>query len=148
MIVGLHAHTIDVIDHSGDIIATHPRRFGSSMTRDVDILSTLEPLSRKPGAWSNSLLRKDLPAEIAEWMDDMDHEERAHLISMLKSTAESVGYRSVVAALGYLSRQPRPISAIELEITARRIDTFGLDAKPDPGPDLTYYDDALLRRRA
>jgi len=143
VLLGIRAHTVDVLDRSGRVVVTHPRSFGTRRTDTVDHRTSLEVLMRNVGAWPNSGLRETAPARIR---DELDHMPRAQLkesIRLLAGMSERFGFEAAIAAMEEAVSKDR-LNASDAMVLAARISGFGLFTEPEPGPDLSVYDQAFL----
>lgn len=148
VIVGLRAHKVTIADRSGEIVATHVRRFGSRHTEDIDPMASLRLLGSRPGAWGNSRIREAIPEELAAYLDIQPREALSEYLDMLDSASRVADYDAAIDAMCQLSARSTDFTRNDLEMLARRIATYGKQGVPEPGPDLSYYDDQLLKRGA
>lgn len=58
VLVGIQAHTVDILTEGGQILTTHRRSFGEGRTDISDYSTTLAVLMKNSGAWENSGLRR------------------------------------------------------------------------------------------
>ena len=61
VLVGIHAHTIDILTEGGQVITTHKRVFGDNRSDVSDYTTTLAVLMKNSGAWGNSGLKTGNP---------------------------------------------------------------------------------------
>lgn len=54
VLVGIRAHTIDILMEGGQVVTTHRRVFGEGRTDISDYSTTLAVLMKNCGAWENS----------------------------------------------------------------------------------------------
>lgn len=144
-IVGIGAHTIVALAPTGEVLAEHTRRFGKKKTKSVDPAQSVYLLSKKPGGWKNSHLRRALPPSVTEHMDKYTHQELRRDLSLLAEAVEKSGFESSMDAIEAIAqRNPEKISFFEVGVLAARIANFGLDTPVVEGADLTHYDKVFL----
>lgn len=75
VLVGIHAHTIDILTEEGQVITTHKRVFGDNRSDVSDYTTTLAVLMKNSGAWGNSGLRQETPDALRTYMDAQPKEK-------------------------------------------------------------------------
>ena len=143
VLLGIRAHSIDVLDKSGRVIMTHPRSFGSRRTDTVDHRTSLEVLMRNVGAWPNSGLRETAPEAIRDELDRQPRAQRKKSLKMLAGLSERFGFDVAISAMEEAVCRDR-LNASDATVLAARIAGLGLFGEPEPGPDLSVYDQAFL----
>jgi transposase len=145
VIVAIRAHTVEIYDPDGCVIATHHRRFGSSRTESIDAASTVSCLVKKPGAWRNSRLRMSMPEAVVNRLDALGKDELREDLRLLAHSIERNGLESTFDALDVLAREHEQFpDFFQVGVLAARIADFGLDRQPLGGGNLTIYDDVFL----
>lgn len=69
VLVGIRAHTIDILTEGGKVVTTHHRAFGEGRTDISDYSTTMAVLMKNSGAWENSGLRRETPDALRAYMD-------------------------------------------------------------------------------
>lgn len=145
VVIAVRAHTVDIIDTDGCVIATHHRRFGKSRTESIDAASTVHCLIKKPGAWRNSRLREMVPQSVVTKMDALDKDGLREDLRLLAQSIERNGMENTFDALDVLAREHEEFpDFFQVGVLAARIADFGLDTAPLPGGDLGIYDKVFL----
>ena len=54
VLVGIRAHTVDILTEGGQVVTTHRRAYGDNRTDISDYSTTLAVLMKNSGAWGNS----------------------------------------------------------------------------------------------
>lgn len=143
VLLGIRAHSIDVLDKSGRVIVTHPRSFGRSRTDTLDHRTSLEVLMRNVGAWPNSGLRETAPGALRDELDRQPRTQRKKSLKMLAGLSERFGFEVAISAMEEAVSRNR-LNASDATVLASRIAGLGLFSEPEPGPDLSAYDRAFL----
>jgi len=143
VLLGIRAHSIDVLDQDGRIITTHPRRFGRSRTDTLDHRTSLAVLMRNVGAWPNSGLRETAPEALRDELDRQPRAQRKKSLKMLAGLSERFGFEVAISAMEEAVSRDR-LNASDATVLASRIAGLGLFSEPEPGPDLSVYDQAFL----
>ena len=139
--VAVGAHTITIIDTTGEIIATHRRVFGKKRTESVDPITQIRLLARRPGGWKNTRLRAEMPPSIVEHLDTLEKDALRRDLVTLYESCERSGYEATMRALGILSEEhERFPDFFSVSVLAARIFDLGLDIEPVSGADLSCYD--------
>ena len=142
--VGFRAHTVEVLTQDGVHLATHRRGYGKKRSEHIDHTAMISALVAKPGAWANSELRRDLGDRRARgFLDHLDEHMLAAYLRVIKTQARTHGLGQVLDGLDWLVANRREFSPADLGTVTARLDGFGLDRAPDPGPDLGAYDAAF-----
>jgi len=145
VVCAMRAHTIDILDGDGCVIASHVRRFGKSRTESIDVASTVRYLINKPGAWQNSRLRASMPHSVTSRMDALTKDELKEDLGLLAQSIERSGLECTFDALDVLAREHEDFpDFFQVGVLAARIADFGLDTLPVPGGNLAVYDDVFL----
>lgn len=148
VIVGYKAHTLQFVSASGELVAEHRRQYGRAKTQTTNPMSSLHLLRRRPGAWMNSEVRRSLPEKLRSWLDGQPKDMLTAYLRMLEDCAAQTDFDTAVESISVLVERGKAFSESDVKVLAWRLDTFGLDAKPDPGPELEVYDVQLLGRGA
>ena len=139
--VGIGAHTIDIIDTTGEIIASHRRVFGKKRTESVDPVTQIRLLARRPGGWKNTRLRAEMPPGIVEHLDSLEKDALRRDLATLYESCERSGYEATMRALEILSEEhERFPDFFSVSVLAARIFDMGLEIEPLSGADLSCYD--------
>ena len=143
VLLGVRAHSIDVLDKAGRVIVTHPRSFGRIRTDTSDHRTSLAVLMRNPGAWPNSGLRETAPEAIRDELDRMTRAQLKESLKLMGGLSERFGFEAAISAMEEAVSRDR-LNASDTMVLAARMAGFGLFAEPEPGPDLSVYDRAFL----
>jgi hypothetical protein len=141
--VQVGAYTVVALAPEGTVIATHRRRFGSRRTDSVDPRTPLTRLARNPGAWGNSAVREQAPADLRTRLDTYARDELRAVLHVWATLHRQYGEAVAVQALTEAVQRGRAVVA-DATVLAARLATWGPDRPADPGPDLHAYDAALL----
>ena len=143
VLLGIRAHSIDVLDQDGGVITTHLRRFGPRRTDTIDHRTSLAVLMRNVGAWPNSGLREQAPGSIRDELDRQPRVQLKESLKLLGNLSERFGLDVAISAMEEAVSKDR-LNVCDTTVLATRIAGFGLFTEPEPGPDLCVYDDAFL----
>jgi len=143
VVLGVRAHTVDVLDPGGRLIVTHRRSFAERRTDTVDHRTSLAQLLRNPGAWRNSGIRESAPRALRAELDARDRAGLRQALRLMAGLASDFGFEVALAAMEEAAGRGR-LNAADACVLAARISGFGLTADPEPGPDLSVYDRAFL----
>lgn len=144
VLVSIWATHIDILRQDGSILVSHKREFGKDRTDSVDYSTTLATLMKNPGAWMESGIRQQAPHPLTEYLDQKDKRERKKQLHVLYELAERYSLSTAFEAMTRSIRNDK-LNASDARVLAERIFKFGLHTKPSAGPDLTLYDDLLLK---
>jgi len=146
VICGIRANSIDVYDRSGTLIVTHDRQYGQRRTESIDPVSSMALLAHRASAWPNSHLRDQMPENIVARLDTLDRGELRKDLSLLAESCDRSGFDATMSALELLDiSQPQAPDFFEVGCMAARIAGYGLDTPPEDGPDLSVYDQMLMK---
>lgn len=144
VVLGIRAHTIDVLDAAGRVIVTHRRSFGERRTDTVDHRTSLAQLLRNPGAWRNSGIRESAPKALRAELDLRDRAGLRQGLKLMAGLTSDFGFEVALAAMTEAAGRGH-LNGPDATVLAARIAGFGLTAEPEPGPDLSAYDRAFLQ---
>ena len=147
MTVQVGAYTVAALAPEGTVIATHRRRFGSRRTDSSDPRTQLTRLARNPGAWGNSAVREQAPADLRTRLDTYARDELRAVWHAWATLHGQYGEAVAVQALTEAVQRGRAVVA-DATVLAARLATWGPDRPADPGPDRHAYDAALLPQGA
>lgn len=99
VLVGIHAHTIDILTENGEILTTHRRAFGDSRTDTSDYSTSLAMLMKNSGAWSNSGLRRETPDLLRTYMDAQPRNKLKDCLRIMNELTDQYGFRTAVDAM-------------------------------------------------
>lgn len=140
--VAYGAATVAFANAAGEVLAEHPRRFGSAPS-SPDPASQLGMLAKRPGAWRNSPARAAMPGSVAARIDAMGARALSNLAACMERWCRSWSYDEVAAALDEVLARTGAVREPDVEMTLARMGGFGLGTAPDVGPDLSAYDGLL-----
>ena len=140
----LRATTVEFISEAGEKLSSHRREFGKKKTQSIDPAGQLQLLSKRPGGWTNSRVRADIPPRVVNHLDTLEKSELKRHLTLLYEASERSGLEATFEALEKLASQKDSIpDFFDVGVLAARIADFGLDTAPIPGADLGCYDHFL-----
>ena len=142
VLVGLRAHTVEILTKDYEILTVYDRSYGSQRTDSTDYRTTLAMLMKNIGAWPNSGIREQMPMALRKAMDAQPREELRQSLRALQQLSEVYDLETAIAALDESLRLDRTRFA-DTAILAARIHGYGLMSPPEKGPDLKVYDRLL-----
>lgn len=142
VLVGIRAHYIDILNPDGSLLVRHKRQYGKDRTDVVDYSTSLEMLSRNPGAWLNSGVRQDVSELLRNYMDSLEKPALKNAIRLMGNLNREYGYSVTLEAME-LAVKFGNVNRSDVAILAARIKGFGFDTPPEPGPSLDVYDELL-----
>ena len=144
VLVGIHAHTIDILTQEGQLLTTHRRAFGESRTDISDHSTTLAVLMKNSGAWSNSGLRSETPDTLRAYMDAQPKEKLKDCLRIMNELTNQYGFRAAASAMEMACARGN-INICDASVLAARITGYGISTPPEAGPSLEVYDEAFLK---
>lgn len=145
ILLGIRAHTIEVLRKDGSILTTHRRMYGETRTDVSDHSTTLATLLKNTGAWDNSGLRTEAPDALRQYMDAQSREKRKDCLRVWKDLSDHYGFPAAVSALEQTAQRGN-VNFCDASVLANRITGYGIDTPPEPGPPLTVYDEMFLKQ--
>lgn len=142
VLVGLKAHTVEILTKDFRILTTHSRQYGSQRTDIIDYRTSLAVLMRNVGAWPNSGIREQIPDSLRQAMDEQPREELRQSLRTLQQLSQNYDFETAIAALDEGLRLNRRHFA-DAAVLAARIHGYGLMTTPEKGPNLKIYDNLL-----
>jgi len=143
LIIGLKAHELVVYRQDGSVLCTHPRVYGEERTDSADYRTSLATLLRKPGAWSNSVLRSQMSEEVRQVMDGLSKPELKTVLRVLTDSSAHFGFEVAMVSLEEAIQLGR-LDRYSLGAVASRVAFEELGEQCVLGPDLACYDRAFL----
>lgn len=144
VLVGIHAHTIDILTEGGQVITTHRRAFGEDRTDISDHSTTLAVLMKNSGAWGNSGLRQETPDALRNYMDAQPKEKLKDCLRIMNELTYQYGFHAAVDAMEMACARGN-INICDASVLAARITGYGIHTPPEAGPSLDVYDEAFLK---
>jgi hypothetical protein len=141
--VQVGAYTVAALAPDGTVIATHRRRFGHRRTDGIGPRTQLARLARNPGAWGNSAVREQAPADLRTRLDPDARDARRAVFHVWATLHGQYGEAVALQALTEAVQRGRAVVA-DATVLAARLATWGPERPADPGPDLHADDVALL----
>ncbi|WP_084559707.1 IS21 family transposase [Corynebacterium phocae] len=140
----LSSEEVTFLDEKYNPVVVLPRSFGTNPDIIYSPASLLAHLSRKPGAWNQSMLRNDVPEQLKQWLDKATADKRAEAFSALDKVQDTTSFSAAVTAATRMVSQPTiteevtVINRHNLDMLARRIH----EGKPIPEStaNLAAYD--------
>ena len=118
--VAYGAHAAAFADASGEVVAEHPRGFGTPCN-GPDAASQLALLSLRPGAWRNSAVRAAMPAEAAAHMDSMEAGARRDLLFCMGKWCRNDDIGQVGSAIAEVLAAMGRVKPSDVEMTIARM---------------------------
>ena len=142
VLVGIRAHTVDILEPSGQILTRYERQYGEQRSDSNDYRTTLAQLMRNVGAWKNSGLRKLIPDPLLEVMDSQPRDELQKTLRIMYRLNRDYDFETALRALEEGLRINRT-NFHDAAALAARMTGYGLSTAPEQGPDLRHYDQLL-----
>lgn len=143
VLVGIRAHSIEILTESGQIVTTHRRIFGEGRSDISDYSTTLAVLMKNAGAWENSGLRKETPDMLRAYMDAQPKEKLKDCLRIMNELTNQYGFEAAVSAMELASTRGN-INICDASVLAERITGYGIHTPPETGPSLAVYDEVFL----
>lgn len=144
VLVGIRAHTVEILSEGGQVITTHRRAFGEGRTDISDYSTTLAVLMKNSGAWGNSGLRRETPDSLRAYMDAQPKEKLKDCLRIMNELTGQYGFEAAVSAMEMASARGN-INICDASVLAARITGYGIYTPPEAGPSLEAYDEAFLK---
>ena len=144
VLVGIHAHTIDILTEGGQVITTHRRAFGEGRTDISDYSTTLAVLMKNSGAWGNSGLRRETPDALRAYIDAQPKEKLKDCLRIMNELTNQYGFHAAASAMEMACARGN-INICDASVLAARITGYGICTPPETGPSLAVYDEAFLK---
>ena len=145
VLVGIRAHTVDILTDGGQVRITHRRMFGEGRTDVSDYSTTLAVLMRNSGAWHESGLRRETPDALRTYMDSQPKEKLKDCLQIMNELTNQYGFQAAASAME-LAASRGEVNICDASVLAARITGYGIDTPPNPGPSLNVYDEAFLKK--
>ncbi len=142
VMVGLRAHTVEILADDLSVLTVYDRMFGAERTDTTDYRTTLATLLKNVGAWRNSGIREKLPDPLRQALDAQPKEALRQSLRALEQLSQTYDFETAVAALEEGLRLDRTRLS-DTAVLAARIRGYGLMRAPEKGPDLRVYDRLL-----
>jgi hypothetical protein len=137
----ISAHHVSVLDATThEVLASHRRAWSTSPTSHVDVVSQLRVLTIKGRGWRNTAIRSQLPESLVNALDALDPTPRRHALAQLADSMQASGVQATLQAVDEVRARGRMVDFTAVAAFAARINGYGLDPEPLPGPDLGVYD--------
>lgn len=143
VLVGIRAHTVDILNDGGQLLTSHRRMFGEGRTDISDYSTTLAVLMKNSGAWHESGLRRDTPDILREYMDAQPKERLKDCLRILNDLTGQYGFHAAASAMEMAAARGN-VNICDAAVLAARITGYGIDTPPQPGPPLGVYDEMFL----
>jgi transposase len=143
VLLGIRAHTVEVLNSDGSILTVHERQFGEQRTDTTDHSTSLAVLMRNVGAWHNSGIREQVTGKLREILDEQPRQQLKETLKMMHTLSQQYGFDAAVEAMEEAISRDR-LNFCDATILAARITGYGLFTPPEIGPPLTVYDEAFL----
>ena len=144
VLVGIRAHSIEILTENGQIITTHQRAFGEGRSDVSDYSTSLAVLMKNAGAWENSGLRRETPDALRTYMDAQPKEKLKDCLRIMNELTNQYGFEAAVTAMEMASGRGN-INICDTSVLAARITGYGIHTPPETGPSLSVYDEVFLK---
>ena len=144
VLVGIRAHTVDILTEVGQVVTTHRRAYGDNRTDISDYSTTLAVLMKKSGAWGNSGLRRETPDALRAYMDAQPKEKLKDCLRIMNELTSQYGFQAAASAMEMACTRGS-INSCDASVLAARITGYGIYTPPEAGPSLAVYDDMFLK---
>ena len=144
VMVGIRAHTVDILTEGGQVVTTHRRAYGDDRTDISDHSTTLAVLMKNSGAWGNSGLQRDTPDALRAYMDAQPKEKLKDCLRILNELTNQYGFQAAASAME-MACMRGSINICDASVLAARITGYGIYTPPESGPSLAVYDDMFLK---
>lgn len=144
VLVGIRAHTVDILTEVGQVVTTHRRAYGDNRTDISDYSTTLAVLMKKSGAWGNSGLRRETPDALRAYMDAQPKEKLKDCLRIMNELTSQYGFQAAASAMEMACTRGS-INICDASVLAARITGYGIYTPPEAGPSLVVYDDMFLK---
>jgi transposase len=139
VLVGIRAHTIDILDGDKQLVVQHTRQYGTTRSDTVDYRTSLAMLLKNAGAWPNSGIRELVPPLLKDVMDAQPRDELRVTLRTLHLLANRYSFETALEAVEEGIRINRA-TFCDTAVLAARITEYGLETAAEHGPDLNVYD--------
>lgn len=143
VLIGIRAHTVDIMDKDGSVIVSHERQYGDQRTDTVDYSTSLAMLMRNVGAWHNSGVREQVPEPVRVALDGQPRQQLKESLKIMHDLSKRYGFDAAIEAMEEAVSHGR-LNLCDAAVLAARITGYGLFTLPEAGPPLKVYDDAFL----
>jgi len=144
VLVGIRAHTIDILTDGGQVITTHRRAFGKQRTDICDHSTSLALLMKNSGAWYNSGIRREVPDALREYMDRQPREILKNCLNIMNELTGQYGFHAAMEAMETACGRGN-INMCDASVLAARITGYGINTPPESGPSLAAYDEIFIK---
>ena len=126
-------------------MASHRRMFGEGRTDTSDYSTTLAVLMKNSGAWHESGLRRETPDILRTYMDAQPKEKLKDCLRIMNELTNQYGFQAAASAMEMAASRGN-VNICDASVLAARITGYGIETPPQPGPSLSVYDEAFLRK--
>ena len=126
-------------------MASHRRMFGEGRTDLSDYSTTLAVLMKNSGAWHESGLRRETPDILRAYMDAQPKEKLKDCLRIMNELTNQYGFQAAASAMEMAASRGN-VNICDASVLAARITGYGIETPPQPGPSLSVYDEAFLRK--
>lgn len=137
--VGLRANSIEVCDLQMRRIIETKRVWAKSSETVLDPVMLLESLTLKPVSFSQSPIRKFIPATLNTYIDKQSLPDKRELLLLVKELSYDYGFKETITAAAEVVTSGRKLDEPSLNITLRRARQPKAE-RPQPVIDFTVYD--------
>ncbi len=143
VLLGIKAHTIEILEDTGEILKVHQRSYSEKRSDTTDYSTSLATLMKNVGAYPNSGLRRELPSALRDYLDQQPRVMLKDCLKMMNDLNRQYGFEAAVSAMDMAAARGK-LNLCDAAVLAARITGYGLHELPQAGPPLEVYDLAFL----
>jgi len=142
VLLGIRAHSIDILRGDGSLLVSHLRSFTSERSDQLDHSTSLALLLKNAGAWRNSGIRSNVSAPLRQILDEQPRADLRKSLQLLSTLSDRYGFDTAIQAMEEAVKRGS-LNLCDTAVLAARLAGYGLDTPPELGPDLAQYDRLL-----
>ena len=142
VLVGIRAHSIDILRGDGSLLVSHLRSFTSERSDHLDHSTSLALLLKNAGAWRNSGIRSNVSEPLRQILDEQTRADLRKSLQLLSTLSDRYGFDTAMQAMEEAVKRGS-LNLCDTAVLAARLAGYGLDTPPELGPDLAQYDRLL-----
>ena len=142
VLIGIRAHTIDILRADGSLLVSHLRSFTSERSDRLDHSTSLALLLKNAGAWRNSGIRSTVSEPLRQLLDEQTRADLRKSLQLLSTLSDRYGFDTAMQAMEEAVKRGN-LNLCDTAVLAARLAGYGLNTPPELGPDLAQYDRLL-----
>ena len=142
VLIGIRAHTIDILRADGSLLVSHLRSFSGERSDHLDHSTSLALLLKNTGAWRNSGIRNNVSEPLRQILDDQTRADLRKSLQLMSTLSDRYGFDTALQAMEEAVKRGS-LNLCDTAVLAARLSGYGLDTPPELGPDLAQYDRLL-----